>query len=263
MIYGKLPVVFLSTIASEKHDSTNHAIASWILEHVDEVRGMGIRDLAASCHVGTGSISRFCKEIGLEDFAELKEMLQTSDFYFEACSDRETMQGRMMDYGNKVKQSIDMVTKSISTRMLTILCEDLAAYPNIAAFGLLKAETAALNLQSDLLMLGRKIDTHMSYAEQLQYIQSCGSDTLILIFSYTGSYFEYQKEKLKWDEKNHPKIWMIAGKKPEKNPYVDKVLEFRSMQDQSSHPYQLQYTASLIAQEYARLNLKKDFETET
>lgn len=253
MIYGKLPVVFLSTMASEKNGSTNYSIASWILAHIEEVRGMGIRDLAASCHVGTGSISRFCKEIGLEDFAELREMLQTSEYYFETCSDRETIQERAADYGSKVKQSIDLVTRSISMRMLTLLCEDLIIYQNIAAFGLLKAETAALNLQSDLLMLGKKIYTHMSYAEQLQYIQSCGSDTLILIFSYTGSYFEYQRENIRWNEQNHPKIWMISGRKPETTHYVDKILQFRSMQDQASHPYQLQYISSLIAQEYEKL----------
>ena len=37
MIYGKLPVVFLSVVASEKSGSTNSAIASYILEHIDEV----------------------------------------------------------------------------------------------------------------------------------------------------------------------------------------------------------------------------------
>ena len=36
MIYDKLPIVFLSTIASEKKDSTNSQIASYILDHLDE-----------------------------------------------------------------------------------------------------------------------------------------------------------------------------------------------------------------------------------
>lgn len=251
MIYGKLPVVFLSTIASEKNGSTNSVIASWILDHMDEVRGMGIRELAARCHVGSGSVSRFCKEIGLEDFAELKEMLQSSEFYFETYSRSQTPAGRVKDYGQKVKQCIDMVTTSLSMRTLTALCDDLTRYEEVAVFGLLKAETAAWNLQSDLLMLGKKVYTHMSYAEQIRYIQSAGDDTLILIFSYTGSYFEYQKEPISWDKRNHPKVWMVTGKKPENDRYVDRILEFASMQDQSSHPYQLQYIAGLIAQEYA------------
>ena len=34
MIYGKLPVVFLSTIASEKKDATNSQIAAFLLDHL-------------------------------------------------------------------------------------------------------------------------------------------------------------------------------------------------------------------------------------
>ena len=35
--------------------------------------------------------------------------------------------------------------------------------------------------------------------------------------------------------------------------YVAKVLYYQSLGDQASHPYQLQYIASVIAQEYAVL----------
>ena len=61
MIYDKLPIVFLSTIASEKKDSTNSQIASYILDHLDQVQNMGIKEMAEACHVAVSSISRFCK----------------------------------------------------------------------------------------------------------------------------------------------------------------------------------------------------------
>ena len=50
MIYGKLPVVFLSTIATEKKDSTNSQIATYILEHIDQMQDVSIRELAQDCH---------------------------------------------------------------------------------------------------------------------------------------------------------------------------------------------------------------------
>lgn len=83
MIYGKLPVVFLSVIASEKSGSTNSIIADYILNHMDEVKNLGIKEIAERCHVGTGSVSRFCKDIGLQDFVELRELLSTTGAYFE------------------------------------------------------------------------------------------------------------------------------------------------------------------------------------
>ena len=63
MIYGKLPVVFLSTIASEKNGSTNCVIATYILEHLDEMQDIGIKEIAKKFNVAVSSISRFCKEI--------------------------------------------------------------------------------------------------------------------------------------------------------------------------------------------------------
>ena len=85
MIYSKLPVVFLSTIASERNGSTNCMIASYILDHLNEVQNMGIRDIAEKCHVAMSSISRFCKEIGLRDYAELKELLNCPAFSIASC----------------------------------------------------------------------------------------------------------------------------------------------------------------------------------
>ncbi|WRK52850.1 hypothetical protein SD457_21905 [Coprobacillaceae bacterium CR2/5/TPMF4] len=109
MIYDKLPIVFLSTIASEKKDSTNSQIASYILDHLDELQNIGIKKMASECSVAISSISRFCKEIGLRDFAELKELLLSTDLYFEEQSTLKSPKDRLHDYSKKVKQSIEMV----------------------------------------------------------------------------------------------------------------------------------------------------------
>ena len=51
MIYTKLPVVLLSTIASEKNGSTNSIIATIFLGHLDELQGLGIKEMAKKCNV--------------------------------------------------------------------------------------------------------------------------------------------------------------------------------------------------------------------
>lgn len=75
MIYDKLPIVFLSTITSEKNGSTNCVIATYILEHLKEMQNMGIKDIAKRCNVAVSSISRFCKEIGLSVYDGWREPL--------------------------------------------------------------------------------------------------------------------------------------------------------------------------------------------
>lgn len=255
MIYDKLPIVFLSTIASEKKDSTNSQIATYILDHLDELQNIGIKQMASECSVAISSISRFCKEIGLRDFAELKDLLLSTDLYFEEQSALKSPKDRLHDYSKKVKQSIEMVENSIDMAAITDLCNDIYNYQRVAVFGLLKAGAVCLNLQGDLLMLGKQVYTNISYQQQMEYIMSANEEDLIIIFSYTGSYFDYQEIRAAKNQLKIPKIWFISSEKSEFSTFLDRIITFKSLQDQNSHPYQLQFIASLIAQEYSRKGL--------
>ena len=250
VIYGKLPVVLLNTMASEKNDSTNGLIASYILENIDEVKDMGIKDLAQGCHVAMSSISRFCKDIGLEDYSELKELLSHNHFYFERQSYQETFPSRIEDYQKNISKCLSMVQSSIDYKQILKLCHDLKTYQKISAFGLLKAQSAAIHFQSDLLMLGKKIDTKMAYSQQLDFITNASCDDLIIIFSYTGSYFDYPDLRKYQKNLYSPRIWMITSGETLPN-FVNETIHFDSLQNQAGHPYQLQFVATIIAQEYA------------
>ena len=252
MLYSKLPVIFLSTLASEKDGSTNSLIAEFILTHLNDMEAIGIRELAEQCHVAISSISRFCKEIGLQDYNELKTLLTLPDFHFELYSSSPSLEERIGDYGAKIKESVDLVIKSIQPKQIRQLCQDIQHYQKVALFGLMKAGSVALNLQSDLLMLGKVTYTKISYKQQMEYLKSATQDDLIIIFSYTGAYFDYEFRRLPQSLKR-PKLYFVYGGEEMQEAFIE-TIHFDSMQDQASHPYQLQCIASLIAQEYAYLN---------
>lgn len=252
MIYGKLPIVFLSTLASEKSGSTNGIIARYLLDHLDEVQDLGIKEMAQQCHVAASSISRFCKDIGLADFMELKDLLLNETLSFETLSPKATFSQRSQACQEMIHQSLEMVARSISAEKVSQLCDDIAHFDRVAAFGLLKAETAAINLQTDLLMLGKNIYTHIAYKEQLQYLLCASNQDLIIIFSYTGAYFDYERLRAKAKRLQAPKIWMITSKTSPLPDFVDESITFDSLQNQASHPYQLLFIANLISQEYAQ-----------
>ncbi|WP_294578440.1 MurR/RpiR family transcriptional regulator [uncultured Thomasclavelia sp.] len=254
MIYDKLPIVFLSTLASEKQGATNSQIASYILNHLDQMQNLGIREMAEECNVAISSISRFCKEIGLRDFAELKEMLSTTNLYFQQDFDVSTTKHSLNAYAKKINDCINQVANSLDIKAIIELCQDIKKYKRVAIFGLLKAGAVALNLQVDLLMLGKQVYTNISYSQQIQYILTANEDDLIIIFSYTGSYFEYQDLRALTKKLMAPKIWMIASSKEQTTPYVNRYILFDSFQNQISHPYQLQFIASVIGQEYAKIH---------
>lgn len=238
MLYGKLPIVFLSTLASEKKDSTNSQIATYLLNHLDDIKDIGIQEMAKECSVAMSSISRFCKEMGLNDFNELRELLISTKMNFEQYSSSSKAKNRLEEYSLKVKESITMVEKSIDMQQINALCKEIQKYQQVGIFG--------------LLMLGKQTYSHISYKQQLQYISSTNEDDLLIIFSYTGCYFDYPDISTLKNKLKKPQIWLISSKQESYPDFIDHVIIFDSKRDQNSHPYQLQFIASLIAQEYAR-----------
>ena len=253
MIYGKFPVTFLSVVTSEKKGSTNSMIARFVLDHLDTMHNMGITDLAHACHVSISSVSRFCREIGLDNYAELRKILAVPSTKFETFPQARTRDERIDLTANEIVRSVELVRRSVDPAKISKLCEEIARYQQVAVFGLLKAEAAAIDLQCDLLMLGKQVYTNFSYPQQMEYILSAGSENLIVVFSCTGSYFEYPDLRGLSEKLKAPRIWMVSGEKKAYPPFIDEVLLFASSHTQTGHPYQLQTVASLIAQEFAKM----------
>lgn len=247
MIYKKLPVVFLTTLASEKEDSTNSHIARYILSHRDEIKDLSVKEMADRCAVGTGSISRFCRAVGLKDFNELKILLEEDyqEFQLHDTSDLK------VHYLNEVYNRLKQVCDSVDMDQIKRLCDDLKSYDSVGILGLLKSGGIALNMQSDLLMLGKHVFSHINFHEQIRYLENTDQNDLIIIFSYTGSYFDYTEIRSLRKILKKPKIWLIAGKHTTYPDYVDEVILFDSTLDRIGHPYQLQFIENLIVQEYA------------
>lgn len=67
-----LVIILLSTINSEPKDSNNYKIAKFLIENIRNLEDFSISELAKTCYVSNSSVSRFCREIGLNDFNSLK-----------------------------------------------------------------------------------------------------------------------------------------------------------------------------------------------
>lgn len=255
MFYSKLPIIILAEMVSEESDSIYSRLAKYILYHMDEIQDYSIRDLSARTYISISSISRFCRDIGLKDFAELKELVSGASLNFEICSSKKAADDQKDDYISSVEEALERVRRSIDMKQLYSLAEDIRVHENIYLCGILKGETAAMNLQADLVMLGKPAITKVRYSHQAELLRSVGAGDLVIIFSYTGVFYKYGYPKnLDHKKKGRPRLWFITSD-PEarKNPEFDEVIWFDSMQNQASHPYQLQMVASLIAQCYGHL----------
>ncbi|MGX8680062.1 MAG: MurR/RpiR family transcriptional regulator [bacterium] len=79
------------------HLTTNEKqIASYILEHPEDVLKMNARDLAASCYVSMATVYRLCEKLNLAGYSELKLQLSLSYENY--------LKGKDFDFNFPVKQ---------------------------------------------------------------------------------------------------------------------------------------------------------------
>jgi hypothetical protein len=250
VIYRKLAVVLLSVVSTEPAGSTNAVIAEYLLTHRGEAATMGVRQLAEACAVGTGSISRFCREVGLAGFTELHSALAEDEDVFERVQGPDARR----QWAREAAGALGKAALSVSQAKLAELAREVRSNERVSAFGLLKAEAAAFCLQTDLLLLGKRVYTSVAYADQMAHILSAPADELTIVFSYTGDYFGYRA--FKQDEVRNLRkreIWVVCPRGVELPDFVSDVVPFDSDGSQLGHPYQLEAVASLLAQEYAAL----------
>lgn len=252
MIYDKLVVALLSALATERGETTNATIARYLVTHASELGDVTVRGVATACNVGMGSVSRFCRDMGFAGFDELRQAVVASAPSFELAPGALGEPNARDAHAKLVGDSLRQVTRTVDERMLHALVSDLIAYDKVFVCGMLKAQAAAVDLQVDLLMLGKYAQTCVNYAEQLEHIATVGRDELVVVFSYTGSYFDAHDLTRALARLDRPRIWMVAGSARSQPGYVYGCLTFESGQSQLTHPFQLEMAASLITQEYAR-----------
>lgn len=251
LIYDKLTVALLGTLSTERWGSTNGHIARYLLEHQGELGDLSVKAIAGACGVGAGSVSRFCRDVGFDSFDELRREFCTSTRSYEAIASDDAAPA---DDGlaGAVAQTLRQVERTIDRAAVARLVNDLRSYERVSAYGMLKAQAAAVDLQVDLLMQDKYVDTCVSHAEQLSRIAGAAADELVVVFSYTGSYFDSRDLTEAMRRMDRPKIWVVCGRRHRMPSFVSDRVLFSSSGSQVGHPYQLELAAGIIAQAYAR-----------
>lgn len=260
-----LAIILLSLINSEVHETNNYKIAKYILENINELESCSITELAKKCYVSNSSISRFCRDIGLKDYNDLKNQIAKYQISHEIAIQKFNYQGMsepspMQNYVDAVIHHLQLLKNNIDEQSIMELVEDIDRYESIAAFGYLQSETVALNLQYDLQTSRKAIFTCMPFANQIEYIKEANEKNLIIIFSSSGTYFQraFARTPLFKDKEHKPKIYMVTSHPSITMPYIDRYIRYQGDSDYASHPYPLLIIADIICFQYAQLQLKKN-----
>lgn len=196
-------IVLLQQNSLEK--SSNCILANYIINHINEMENIGIKEIANKCHISTSTILRFCKLLGFDTYQEFKNQListaKTRVIQLEEKS--QTIQI------NELINQIDNISKSEFDRNQFIsqidqIIYEINQYKIIHLYGATFPLALSQSFVEDMALLGIMVNIHQS-GYGVEEVKN--EEGVHIIISYSGRFIDINGNKYrKIIGMNHPTI---------------------------------------------------------
>ena len=262
---GLLIIRLLSIINTEKLDSIMFHIANTLLDNYALISEKSISEMAQIANVSKSTMSKFARQIGFDDYYDLKDNAGFVENRFgNELNYLTNIHSKLEDnqiaaYFQAIQKDIETLEKTISKEAINRFANYLREYQKIGAFGLLFSESAAIDFQYKLAYKGKFIRTFQNELRQHEYIRNADEETLLIVFTNSGNYLRKEQLRVGTPDKNlfsHSKGKIIAISSDERVtqlPYVADTILFPHVTDFQTHQFLFQIVMDLIVAKYGQL----------
>lgn len=259
---GLLIIRLLNLLNTTSPDATYYHIARKLIEHFQQIHELSISQMAEIANVSKSTMSKFAKKIGFDDYYDLKD----NAVFVEDCFDNRLNyltnivgvleNGGVELYFKAIHEDIDSLQKTIDQRAIDRLAQALITHQNVAAFGLMFSETAALDFQSKLAYNGKFIYTAQNDREQEQFVRDADEDTLIIAFTNSGNFISQNQlipgrpQKNSFVNSKAKIIAITANPAVKELPYIQDAILFPHETSIQTHAFLYQIIMDLIVVRY-------------
>lgn len=209
-------IIFLNT-ASEK--DTYYLIAWYMAHHFTKVANMGISQFAQECYVSPATVSRFCRALGYDNYAHLKQECQlftSNERKFNNLINipfkqmLNNPQEATVSYCKQVNQAISNIPLYLDWDKIDQLVNLIHDCHNVAFFGTQFSQTVSLHLQTDLLMLEKFTMVYLDIERQIECAKILDENSVAIILSVNGNFLNGSSKILSYLHKSKCKIVVIT-----------------------------------------------------
>lgn len=239
---------------NEKKDSTYYRIAHYLAENVYHLKRISIQDISNHCFVSKSTVSRFCRDIGYDDYYELNhDMYQLVETHFNKFHryQQDSFEERQANYYRDLLNGIEYARKYIRQEDVMYLVTLLFHYHNIGILGSLHSHAVSEYFQHDLGLFSKVISAPLLPENQQDFIRKSNQDTLIIVVSCGGNYFNQLLSKMKM-EICSPKCVLITNNAKLKNSNLyEKIICIPCSENYAQQPRNISYFLNQVVLEYA------------
>lgn len=268
IIMGSLLNRLLIMLNDSDPKSTDYHITFTLLMNFYLLSTLSIGEVAKLCTVSKSTISKFIRNIGYEDYADFKSAapFKENKFGFDLNYNQNIAEyiesNGLEHYINILYNDLISAKSSIDMSKIEALAKDLLAYQKVISFGLLFSEIGAIDLQWKLAYNGKFIITNMSDIKQKDLLDRATEDTLIIIYSNSGSYIQ----KYQLSEFQEPKdfshlkaklVLITSNKKMTNYPGIDLCICYGHTSSVQTHSILYPLINDMIVMKYREFIRKK------
>ncbi|MGX8680040.1 MAG: MurR/RpiR family transcriptional regulator [bacterium] len=208
-------------IDTANENDLNYKIALYMANNFYRIDSMRISELAKECFVSAATISRFCRELGYENYAHLKQECSS----FKSLStkfnnlidvDPDLMSHHPLQasvaYVNQVAEALKALPQTLNWYVIDEVLRLIHDSEKVVMFGTHFSNSAAVNFQTDLLMLEKFTYAYMDTEKQLACAMTMSREDVAIIVSLNGMFLQDQGHKLTtYLKRTHSKMILITS----------------------------------------------------
>ena len=187
-----LDIVGILQTEKDEFTRSERALTEIVLADVESVLKMSIVDLAAQADVSPPTVTRFCRRIGCDSYADFKLRLAQSRFvgqrYFAPTAGPSSVQEIAQGVVNGIQSTIYETFDSLDFAAVERAAESIVKSSYVLAFGSGGASsTMAGEIETRLFRLGIRIASSEDHQLQMMRAASAPAGTVVIAFSMSGN----------------------------------------------------------------------------
>lgn len=187
-----LDIVGLLQTEKDAFTRSERALTEIVLADVDSVLKMSIVDLAAEADVSPPTVTRFCRRLGCDSYADFKVRLAQSRFvgqrYFAPASGPSSVHEIAQGIVNGIQSIIYDTFDTLDFDAIERAAESIVKSSFILSFGSGGASSMmAVETEARLFRLGLKVASSIDHQVQMMRAASAPSGSVVIAYSLSGN----------------------------------------------------------------------------
>lgn len=169
--------------------STYYSLSKYLLENFNNINNINIYDMAEEVSVSRSTINRFVKDLGYQNFVELKKSFE-SEHYLEHKNNLDNRD--YTKYIDVLKEEITIMMEDLLNRMNTVevvkICEKIHESKNVLFVSSSSNSGFIHYFQNEFIMLNKLIYSISNVYDNNELISVINNSDYIIIFSMSGRF---------------------------------------------------------------------------